>query len=112
MNRNASDIPSEILSAIQYDPDTGLFYSDDFSISHYDCVGATRRNFTLISGPDFQVAAHRLVFVIRGEDIRGKFVVHVNGDRHDNRLQNLLLLTGLEQQRYFFEKRRKESRKE
>ncbi len=74
--------------SFSYNPETGLFsglsiYTDR---DGYLYTFIDRKNFRL----------HRLVFLLEGEDISGKLIDHIDGDRQNNKRNNLRLVNSQE----------------
>ena len=78
---------------IQYNPDTGEFTKNGKPTGTHDTKG-----YGLVSYDGKQWKAHRLAFVLMGEQLPD-YVDHVNGDRSDNRWENLRPATMTENNR-------------
>ena len=105
--QRVSGLPDDVLSGLNYDPDEGSFWHSDpaYAVSVYQCRPRNRGAFSLLRVGPYEVEAHRIVFAILGEDISGQVVVHRNGDRCDNRFDNLLVLSKGEANRFRFQQR-------
>ena len=105
--QRVSSLPSELLLGLDYNPDTGEFSHEDADVivRTYVCRPRNRHPFVLVRVGHFEVPAHRLVFESLGIAIGRLVIVHLNGDRLDNRLENLLPMTRGEANQWYFDRR-------
>jgi len=76
---------------LHYDPYTGFFTKNRFA------VGSYQYGYLRISIGGQAYSAHRLAWLYcNGEISDGLLVDHINGQRHDNRIANLRLVTHTE----------------
>jgi hypothetical protein len=96
-------IPEEIKDYISYDPETGVCVwkkTTNQSIRVGDIVGGTQTNgYRVVRFRKELYKLHRVIwFLYHGEQPGDKEVDHINGDRSDNRISNLRLVTNQENQ--------------
>ncbi len=92
----------ELNDKYRYCPDTGKFYAKK-SIPKHKKAGAevghlNGSGYVMLSFEGRQVRAHRTAWFIHyGEEPKGQ-IDHINGDRADNRIGNLRVVTNQENQ--------------
>ena len=109
--QRVSVLPDVVQSGLRYDPETGLFSHVSMVCQSYECRPRDRAPFVLLFVGGYEIAAHRVAFACLDISLGDDVVVHVNGDRMDNRLNNLLRMSKGECMRFRFEQRQAAKKK-
>jgi len=86
-------VPAEVLLLLKYDPFTGVITAPCkiTEFPDFQNYGAIRRIFVAVLGKGYPKP--RLIGQLRGWNVDGLHIHHINHDPTDNRLVNLQLLT-------------------
>ena len=92
----------ELSDRYRYCPDTGNFYAKQSIPKHYKAgakVGHLNSNgYVMLSCEGKTVRAHRAAWLMHYGEMPDGQIDHVNGDRADNRIENLRVVTNQENQ--------------
>jgi hypothetical protein len=103
--QRVSVFPPYVMAGLEYDPETGSFQYWDCEPEQYV---AKRDGVFLVIHP-FEARAHRLVLALLGFDeteMQRYVVVHVDEDKRNNRLSNLVPMPRSDYMRFAFWRRR------
>ena len=81
----------ELLSKYEYDPNNGGFFrKGEEHIEQFSCGCWTRDGYRVVGLNGVQYLAHRLAWLMFYREDPGAYQIdHKNGDRADNRIENL-----------------------
>lgn len=97
-----SDYELMVFDEFEYDPETGVLTSDIHELKLYIVNGFYR---TKINGNATSI--HLLIHDLLGIDRTGMMVVHDDGNKLNNRADNLVLMTRAQGNKHFFDLRQK-----
>jgi len=95
------DFPQQILTDLEYDPETGAIwrrhsYFPKFENTRADKIADLRGGYRFVTYKQRVFAAHRLAWLLTHGHLPKLLIDHINGDPADNRLFNLRLATNSE----------------
>ena len=95
-------IPSTVGEVIQYDPISGHL---TWKVDRYSCKvgkiagGLTPEGYRIIKVGSSQLMAHRIAWFLHYGEQPPTYIDHANGDRDDNRIENIRAVSNAQNQR-------------